>query len=108
MLACATSGVPDAELPAEAIAISYRTQEEARRRADDWNEAQAAGAPTPAPDAPRPPREGRADLVASEDDVSQLLARVFGTGGGEEDPHLGRLALLHPRTREVEVIAAAR
>jgi Tol biopolymer transport system component len=108
VLACIGSGVPVAEIPDDPIAISYRTQEEARRRAEDWAKDQAAGAPPPEPGATRPARQGRADLVASEDDVSDLVARVFGTGDGEEDEHLGRLALLHPKTGEVEVIAAAR
>jgi Tol biopolymer transport system component len=106
-LSCVTSGVPESELPEDPIAISYRTPEEARRRAEDWDDSQAAGAPSDA-GVPRPSRQGRADLVASEDDVDAILSRVFGGSGGEDDAHLGRLALLNPRTREVEVIGAAR
>lgn len=106
-LACVTSGVPEAELPAEPIAIAYRTPEEARRRAEDWDDTQS-GAAVSDTGVPRPTRQGYADLVASEDDVDQILSRLFGSEGGEEDPHLGRLALFHPRTHEVEVIAAAR
>jgi hypothetical protein len=107
-LACITSGVPDSELPEQPIAIAYRTPEEARRRAEDWDHTQAAAAPQPDADHPRPTRQGYGDLVAREDDVDQLLSRLFGNGGKDDDPHLGRLALLDPRTHEVEVIAAAR
>jgi hypothetical protein len=107
-LACASSGVPVSELPDTPIAISYRTPEEARRRAEDWLDEREASAPHQDSDARRITRDGRNDLVASEDDVSRLLARVFGPGGAADDPHLGRLALFHPRTGEVEVIEAAR
>jgi Tol biopolymer transport system component len=107
LLSCVTSGVPESELPDAPIAIASRTPEEARRRAEDWGDTQE-GTALQDPGIPRPPRQGGADLVASEDDVDQLLSRLFGAGGGEEDAHLGRLALFDPRTRQVEVIAAAR
>ena len=107
-LACVTPGVPESELSDEPIAIRYRTQEEARRRAEDWDEAQPAPAEPSDAGAVRPARLGRANLVASEDDVSQILSRLLGGGGDADDEDLGRLALFHPRTREVEVIEAAR
>ena len=53
-VSCASwGGVPDAELPAQPIAIYYRTPEEARLRADA---ARRAAAPAPAPHPRRRPR----------------------------------------------------
>jgi Tol biopolymer transport system component len=100
---CATwGGVPDTELPAQPIAIYYRTPEEARLRADA---ARRAAAPVSA--------AGGATMVGSKaylradpDGVSRLLEQLFG---GEETPdaHLGRLALLDPRSGDVALVDGA-
>ena len=80
-LAGCSSSIPQQELPQVPIAISYRTQEEARRRADEFSDqrerAEAARRPV---DAARAPRGGYADLVASEENVTEFFDRVFGRG----------------------------
>ncbi|MGH0032112.1 MAG: TolB family protein [Myxococcota bacterium] len=105
-LGCGLGGVPRAELPEDPIAISYRTPEEARRRADDYQDGRQPGEARRT--TARPPRAGYADLVASEENVSEFLDRLFGRGPEDERRHQGRLALLNPRTGQVEVLAAAR
>ncbi len=74
---CAAGGVPDREISESPIAINYLTQEEAQRRADDYEgerqPPQAAGRAEP-----RRTRQGRADLVASEDNISEMFSRLFG------------------------------
>ena len=95
---CASwGGVPDAELPAQPIAIYYRTPAEARLRADALQRA-ARGRP-------RCRRRGRrssgskAYLRADADAFGRLLESAFGTDRGAPEAHLGRLALLDPRSR---------
>ena len=108
-LACGLTAVRQLELPEDPIAVRYRTPEEARRRAENYQDsrerAQRSG-PAPA----RPQRGGRNDFVATGDVVNDFLSRILGTGTGpgENELYPGRLALLYPRTREVEVIRAAR
>lgn len=105
-LGCVAPGVPSGELPKDPIAFRYRTPEEARRRAEDMtDEARRQGdtGPTPA----RRSRAGRNDLVASEDDLTSILARLFGAGGSESREYGGRLALLDPVTLEVTLVRAA-
>jgi Tol biopolymer transport system component len=101
---CASwGGVPDDELPAQPIAIYYRTPEEARLRAD----AARRAAPAPAVSSDGPTLVGsKAYLRADSDALDRLLANVLGERG-TPDAHLGRLALLDPRTGEVALVAGA-
>jgi hypothetical protein len=102
---CATwGGVPDDELPAQPIAIYYRTPEEARLRAD----AARRAAPAPAVSADGPTLVGsKAYLRADRDALDRLFTNVFGEERDTPDAHLGRLALLDPRTGEVALVAGA-
>lgn len=107
-LACGLTSVRDLELPEDPIAVRYRTPEEARRRAENYHdqrERYRQSGPTRA----RPRRAGRNDFVANQDAVNEFLGRILGAGApGEDQQFPGRLALLNPRTREVEVVGAAR
>jgi len=98
--ACAVGGIPEAELPDAQIAFTYRTSEEARRRAEDLT----AGAE---PGAGRPTRGGYNDIIASSDSFVDYFGRLFGKIS-EEEQYRGRLALLDPRTGEVSLVGAAR
>jgi len=103
--ACAGLGVTDAELPEQPIAIHYRTPEEARRRAEAF---QAEGV-----ERARTQRQFRRQrrynaVVPHLDQLEGLLRRVLGDSLGETGSYAGRLALLHPRTREVTLVAGAR
>ncbi len=102
---CATwGGIPDAELPAQPIAIYYRTPAEARERADDL----AARRATPAVSAESPTWVGsKAYLRADTDALGRFVANAFGTDRGGPDAHLGRLALLDPRDGRVELVEGA-
>jgi len=105
-VSCASwGGVPDAELPAQPIAIYYRTPEEARLRADA---ARRAAAPAPAVTAGGPALVGsKAYLRADADALGRFLADAFGTDRGGPDAHLGRLALLDPRSGDVSFVEGA-
>ena len=89
-LACASwGGVPDAELPGAPIAITYRTPEEARARADALRRTESQ---PPAVAAQGPTWVGsKAYLRADAGAVDQLLAKLFGTERGlpEAHPDLG-------------------
>jgi Tol biopolymer transport system component len=103
VVGCASwGGVPDAELPAQPIAIYYRTPEEARARADALRRAE----PQPAVAAQGPTYVGKAYLRADADAVDRLLANVFGDRGLPES-HLGRLALLDPKSGDVRFVEGA-
>jgi TolB protein len=100
---CASwGGVPDAELPAEPLAISYRTPQEARERAEAQQQqderAPAEGAPT---------LVGKAYVHADVDALGRYLADVLGASGVPE-AHLGRLALLDPRSGRISFVEGAR
>ncbi|HKA15643.1 MAG TPA: hypothetical protein VKH41_11545 [Myxococcota bacterium] len=103
---CASwGGVPDTELPAQPIAIYYRTPEEARLRADA---ARRAAEPAPAVSADGPALVGsKAYLRADAGALGRFLADAFGTDRGVPDAHLGRLALLDPRSGEVSLVEGA-
>jgi Tol biopolymer transport system component len=105
-LACASwGGVPDAELPGAPIAITYRTPEEARARADALRRTESQ---PPAVAAPGPTWVGsKAYLRADAGAVDQLLAKLFGTERGLPEAHLGRLALLDPRSGAVTFVEGA-
>ena len=76
--ACALGGVPTGELPDEPIAIIYRTPEEARRNAEDYADREARAGKRRTPTQARPSRGGYGDLVASEENVSEFVERLFG------------------------------
>ena len=102
------TGVPEEELPDESIAFTYRTEEEARRRAEDIKEqAERAGEGDL-----RGRRAGyrgrRNDLVATSEDVRGFFERAFGATQGGAGQHLGRLSLFDPRSGEVFPVVAAR
>jgi Tol biopolymer transport system component len=102
--ACSAAGVPDAELPAAPIAVVYRTPEDSRRRAEalaDQEQAQPGG---PAPAAASPEGVARVEDVA--DYMKSVVSpQVAAAAVAREFP--GRLALLDPRSRKVETLAAA-
>jgi len=104
--ACASwGGVPDAELPAQPIALSYRTPEEARARAEALRRAEPQ---TPDVAAQGPTWVGsKAYLRADASVVDRLLDQVFGGDRGLSEAHLGRLALLDPRTGQVTLVEGA-
>ncbi len=98
---CASwGGIPDAELPAQPIAIYYRTPEEARMRAEAVRRAAApavsAGAPTLV--------GSKAYLRADAGALGRFFANAFGTDREGVDAHLGRLALLDPRSGRVSLV----
>jgi WD40 repeat protein len=95
-------GVPDAELPAQPIAIYYRTPEEARLRAEA-----AARRVKPAVSADGPTLVGKAYLRADTDALGRFLANAFGTDRGGPTAHLGRLALLDARSGELTFVEGA-
>ncbi len=105
-VACIAPGVSQSELPEQAIAIRYRTPEEARRRAEEMEDDARREAET-GPARARPSREGRNDLVASADDVGRILEGLLGGASPSTSGYPGRLALLDPRTGEVELVRSA-
>ena len=100
---CASwGGIPDAELPEQAIAIYYRTPAEARAR------DRGRPARQPAVSAEAPTIVGsKAYLRADADALGRFLANAFGTDRGVPDAHLGRLALLDPRSGDVALVEGA-
>jgi Tol biopolymer transport system component len=113
---CLALGVRRAELPAAPIAVRYYDPESARRNREEAlaREAQAAGAGGAAA---LPTREG----VARWDDLRRLLGEALGPGSGaaapgpadrgfrrEPDERSARLALLDPRSGEIELLPGAR
>jgi len=105
IVGCASwGGVPDAELPAQPIAIYYRTPEEARVRADAAR--RAANPPEVSADAPTLVGSA-AYLRADADAVGRLLESAFGTDREGPEAHLGRLALLDPRSGDVAFVEGA-
>ena len=103
--ACAGLAVIDAELPEQPIAIHYRTPEESRRRAEAFQAQSVERA--------RNQRQSRRQrrynaVVPHLDQLEGLLRRVLSESEGEAPSHAGRLALLHPRTREVTLVPGAR
>lgn len=108
LLGCFAGSLPDRELPEQPIAVSYRTPEEARKHAESLERAHAESRKTTGPARPRQ-REGMNDLVASKEDVTKVLSSILGREEeGPREEHPGRLALLDPRTRKLEVVEAAR
>jgi hypothetical protein len=108
--ACSISGLPDAEIPQAPIAIVNRTPEDSRQRAEalaDQEKDQAAqrGRPVESPG-----QAGQAgQTVARVKDVQRYLKSVVSPEAMQaiERKFPGRLALLDPRTRKIETLAAA-
>jgi Tol biopolymer transport system component len=101
---CQHSTIAGRELPDAPIAIHYRTPEEARRRAEEWSDAQKR--PTKSGRAPRSPLENTA--IAHADDLGAYLGGVLGAVRTRGGAYPGRLALLDPCSGDVTVVAAAR
>jgi Tol biopolymer transport system component len=104
--ACSASGVPDAELPQEPIAIVNRTPEDSRQRAEALAEQERkqdaqSGIPT------QP--SASSETVARVKDVKKYLKAVVAPEAVKaiERKFPGRLALLDPRTKKIETLAAA-
>ena len=102
LLGCVAPGAPDAELSTAPIAIHYRTESEARLRADLWRERAEAEAGPSGPAVAGHKLGLRADLDA----LGSFLSRALG-GEGEPVPE-GRLALLDPRSRSLRFVEGAR
>ncbi|MEM7411884.1 MAG: hypothetical protein AAF430_16760 [Myxococcota bacterium] len=97
---CLGAGVPADALPAQPIAIQYRTPEEARRRAE-------SSAPAVDSVAAGTTRVGsKARLYTDLDALGAFFADRLGVAS--EPVREGRLALLHPRTGALELVEAAR
>jgi hypothetical protein len=108
-LACQTAGIPEAEIPGDLIAFNYRTPEEARRRADAWQDAQKPGrqqAGRAGGDAPPP--VASSEMRSHTDQLGDFVSRVLGRTGNAGEVSPGRLALLDPRTGAVTVVEGAR
>jgi len=104
LCACATGGVPDREIPDAAIAIRYRTPEEARRRAELYEDRLEERRGRPISNVTR---VGGAELHADLDTVEGYLGDLFGREEHDPRKHAGRLALLDPRTGRVTVVEGA-
>jgi len=106
---CLSASIAPDELPADPIAFSYRTPEEARRRAEVWQdqlEDQVQQRRGRAASEDQPVQSG--EIFARADQVRDFFARVIGVADDPDESHPGRLALLDPRTREVTLVEAAR
>jgi len=101
LVSCVAPGVPDAELAAAPIAIHYRTETEARERAEALAEA------PPPPGLGGPQVAGHhLGLRADVDALGRFFSEAFGArpAGWRE----GRLALLDPRLRTLRFVEGAR
>jgi Tol biopolymer transport system component len=94
--------VPDAELPAEPLAISYRTPQEARERAEAQQPREGVSA------GEGPTLVGKVNVHADVDALERYLADVFGADRSVPEAHLGRLALLDARSGDVTFVEGAR
>jgi Tol biopolymer transport system component len=103
--ACSGAGLPDAELPETPIAVVYRTPEDSRRRAEALADQEPAGQPGgPAPASASPEGVARVQDVA---DYMKSVVSAQATAEAVAREFPGRLALLDPRSRKVETLAAA-
>ncbi len=103
---CQLGGVPSDEIAGSPIAIRYRTPEEARRRAEalaDQAEPRDARPETAA----RDNDASRREIVPHVDDMTTILGQVLGPRERNETEIDGRLALLDPRSGEIELVEAA-
>ena len=102
---CSAGGIPDAELPAEPIAVVYRTPEDSRQRAESLQKQDEARHPWDAP-APEPSDEA----VARVEDVASYVRSVVTPDAAAKEIERkfpGRLMLLDPRSRKIAPLPAA-
>lgn len=108
-LACQSAGIPEDEIPGDPIAFNYRTPEEARRRADAWEDGQKdrqeAARKRAGADAQLPTS---GEMRSNTDQLGDFFAKVLGRSDEAESVAPGRLALLDPRTGAVVVLEGAR
>ncbi|NNL67117.1 MAG: hypothetical protein HKP30_12800 [Myxococcales bacterium] len=98
LAACATPVVQEDELPAEPIALIYRDPAAARERAEELERRRGAGAPDPSGLV----GQGVMRLNDADEYFDRILQRRR-----EIPPRLqGRVALLRPRTGEIEMLDA--
>jgi hypothetical protein len=108
--ACQGSRIPVADVPDALIAFSYRTQEEARQRADDWKDArdqETERLREQVRDSDALGTQG-GQIRARASQVKDLFGRMFGRGDEGVEQHPGRLAFLEPRTGAIQLVEAAR
>lgn len=96
----ACAGLSRSELPEEPIAIAYLDPEAARKRSEDLLARD--------PEVVAADRARRKDGVAPVSEISRQIGSLLGGLVRERREHVGRLALLDPRTAEVQVLRAAR
>ncbi len=96
--ACAGPGYDFEDLPDRPIALVYRNMTEAEQAADAYDKAEKrlrvarTGVPI----------RGRPNTL-DVDDIAQAFG-VYGTSEDRAAANLGRVALLHPRTGEIETV----
>jgi WD40-like Beta Propeller Repeat len=105
LAACQLGGVPPAELSSDPIAFSYRTPEDARRRADAFDEQVEARTREAAPEGPTYVGS-HAQIQADVNQLGSFLESAFGTDHRDER-FPGRLALLDPASGEVTIVEGA-
>ena len=102
--ACATlRAVSPDELPASPIAVHYLTSEQARKRGEALARAGRAEPPTGGPQVVG----SKANLHADLDVLGGFLSEALGLQPPTRGPDRGKLALIDPRTGEVEVLTSA-
>ena len=103
VLGCAGAPIGAAEIPDAPIAIQWRDPVAARKHAELVEAQEAAAAKRPSDRAPGRPGVARVDQIAG------YLKHIAGVGRElpSEGDAAGRLALLHPRTGELEPVEAA-
>jgi hypothetical protein len=108
--ACQGSRIPAADVPDAPIAFSYRTQEEARQRADDWKDAREKETERLRGQVLDPDTVGTegGEIRARANQVRDFFGRMMGRGDEGVDQHPGRLALLEPRTGAIHLVEGAR
>jgi len=109
LAACATTGIRKDEISEQPIAFNYMTQEEARKRAESWDDQRQSQLKQmrqqAVVDEQLPPQT---EMHATTKDLEGFLGRLFGRADDPGGSSTGRLALLDPRSGKVEVLEAAR
>jgi len=97
---CATTQISDSEIPDTPIAFVHYDAEATRRRAEQAEREleQRTGQTT------NEPRQGVGDM----NEFASFIREHFGLQSSQDDRMMGRLAFLHPRTGEVEIVENAR
>lgn len=105
---CASfAGVPDAELPEGPIAIAYRTPAEAQRRVDDYDDEVREMQQRYAGSGNTTTVGTKAQLSANLNDLGIFFGSALGRQEDDERSR-GRLALLYPRSGDVQVVEGPR